>query len=92
MPPGHPGLGAWRILVKVEPADLGKRSSDEGVARLEISFATLLAGQGVDGEVDLSSLQVHRYEPASGAAQRFKPFETPSLSFPGKGYRREGLA
>src|SRR5206468_10642371 len=47
--PGWSGAGAWRILVKVEPADLGKRSSDEGVARLEISFATLLAGQGVDG-------------------------------------------
>jgi len=74
--PGWSGAGAWRILVKVEPADLGKRSSDEGVARLEISFATLLAGQGVDGEVDLSSLQVHRYEPASGTAQRFKPFES----------------
>src|SRR5665647_1190866 len=44
-------------------------------ARYSINFVELLAANKISGEVDLSSLQVHKYNPVTGAAEKFKPFD-----------------
>jgi hypothetical protein len=67
------GEGHFRVLVKVDPVDLGARASDEMVARLTISFADLNGGAG---QTDLATLQVHKYDPATGQPEVFTPFET----------------
>ena len=83
--PGNPGFGkhpSWsgegrfRILVKVDPLALEDGKADERPARYAIDFAGLLAANGISGEVDLSSLQVHKYNPETGSAEPFKPFDT----------------
>ena len=75
-PPAWTGEGERRILVRVDPADVGARESDEMVAVLPIDFAGWLAKQGIAGQVDLASLQVHKYSPQTGAAEPFRPFDS----------------
>src|SRR5690242_21490045 len=68
--PDWTGNGHFRMLVKVPPLPLEKgQNKDEMPARCAINFAELLAVNKVSGAVDLSSLQVHQYDPASGAAK-----------------------
>ena len=68
------GTGNYRMLVTVEAVDLSRRSSDEMVAAVAIDFQKLLSDQDIVGEVDLSSLQVHRLDAASRKPDRFVPF------------------
>ncbi len=72
--PKWTGLGKIRLLVKTDPVDIGKRASDEMPARYSVNFVELLAANKISGEVDLSTLQVHKYNPQTGAAEKFKPF------------------
>jgi len=74
--PEWTGKGKFRILVNAKPVNIGNRSSDEMPARFSINFAKLLADSRIIGEVDLSSLQVHKYNLLTGGAEKFKPFES----------------
>jgi hypothetical protein len=79
--PKWSGAGQCRILVKVEPVDIGARSADEMVAQYEVDFAKLLTDRKVQGHVDLSSLQVQKYELGTGEPEKFKPFTTSRSEF-----------
>lgn len=70
------GEGGYRLIVRVAPQDLAGRDTDETVARCELNFAEMLKKAGVEGRVDLASLQVHKLDPASGKAEAFRTFET----------------
>lgn len=73
--PEWTGEGSQRILVEVPPIELGERSKDQMAARLSIDFREELRRLGMDGEADLSSLQVHRYDARTGLGQTFPFFE-----------------
>ncbi|HWP40338.1 MAG TPA: VCBS repeat-containing protein, partial [Tepidisphaeraceae bacterium] len=77
--PRWSGQGHYRVLVKVEPVNLAKRQTDEMVAQLAIDFAALLKEHDIHGLADLSTIQVHKYDPQTGQPQSFVPFES-SLS------------
>ncbi len=79
--PEWTGRGKVRLLVKTEPINIGKRTSDEMPARYSINFTELLASNKISGEVDLSSLQVHKYNPLTGLAEKFKPFDSAVSSY-----------
>ncbi len=74
--PEWTGKGSFRVLVTVPPAPLKGRRADESVARHALDFPSILKELRASGEVDLSTLQVHKYDPATGKADPFKPFET----------------
>ena len=57
------GAGGCRVLVKIPPVDIGARASDEMPARVEIDVAKLLPNIT---RVDVDSIQVIRYNPATG--------------------------
>ncbi|MEZ6047432.1 MAG: hypothetical protein R3C11_17995 [Planctomycetaceae bacterium] len=75
--PDWSGAGSYRILIRV-PADeqLADRKQDERIAAVEVNFAEWFKLQNLSGQVDLSSLQLHRYDPATG-----EPL--PGISFEG---------
>lgn len=75
--PAWSGRGAYRIIVVVPPAEIGARVMDELVTAFPIDFDTQLRDTGVIGHVDLSSLQVHRFDVETGDAI---PFHTASES------------
>jgi len=78
--PEWTGDGAYRVLVEVPATDLGGRASDEMVASIALPMTKLLRDSGVgSGSVDVSTLQVHRYDPATGEAQ---PFGAGGLDWP----------
>ncbi len=70
--PEWTGRGGHRLLLKVAAIDIGDRAGDELVARAAVDFASLI---GKDRQVDLTTLQVHRYNPATGKAEPFKAFD-----------------
>ncbi len=74
--PEWTGRGKMRLLVKTDPVDIGKRTNDEMPASYSVNFTELLAANEITGEVDLSSLQVHKYNSQTGAAEKFKHFES----------------
>ncbi len=74
--PDWTGRGKIRLLVKADPLNIGKRTSDEMPASYSVNFVELLAANKIAGEVDLSSLQVHKYNPQTGAAEKFEPFDS----------------
>ena len=80
--PGSPTAPEWtgkapfRILVTVPPTPMEGRESDNAVARYAVHFPSLLKQLGVAGEVDLASLQVQKYDPASGGPEAFASLET----------------
>jgi len=61
--PKWAGKGACRMLVKVLPKDIGKRASDEMPARMQIAADKLPFGMD---RLDVDSIQVIRYDPATG--------------------------
>src|SRR5262245_48099116 len=69
------GRGARRLLVRVDPVDLKGRQKDELVARHRIHFKESSAGLGIREEADLSTIQVHKYDPQTGQAEPFPNFE-----------------
>src|SRR5688500_3898534 len=50
-----------RVLVRVDPDDLGSRDADVSVASFDIDFARYF-----DGRCDLASLVVVQYDPSTG--------------------------
>jgi len=63
------GKGTRRLLVRVEPAEIDGRERDEMPAEVEIDWPLLLTEIGPvapPGRVDLASIQVMRYDPATG--------------------------
>lgn len=74
--PEWTGQGSYRIIVKVEPVELdGSRTSDKLVARYDIDFDAIMAEKGATGVVDLSTIQVHKFIPATGAAGYYPTFD-----------------
>ncbi len=78
------GQGSLRLLVRVGPVVLDGRERDESVAVYELDFDKLLDERSAAGVVDLSTLQVHRYDTTTGRAIRFgartdpkRPFDHP---------------
>lgn len=67
---------SFRVLVKVDPVDINGRTSDEMPASFPVSFEELLVAHNISGQVDLSSLQVHKYDPTTGTTEGFKAFDT----------------
>ena len=62
----------YRVLVEVEPVDLGGRRGDSLPASVDLDFTPQrLAALGVEGRVDLDSIQVFRFDPAGGAVMKF---------------------
>jgi hypothetical protein len=61
------GLGTHRILVRVDPVDLGNRNKDELVASIDLDFTKLLHGR----PVNLSTIQVMKYDPQTGLPERY---------------------
>jgi FG-GAP-like repeat len=67
--PEWEGFREYRILVRVDPADIGTRTGDERPAQLTVNLQAVLQSQfGVDGIADMNSLQIMRYDPATGQA------------------------
>ena len=60
------GRGKYRLLVRVEPADLGSRSSDEMPTRIAITPELLRSQLGVSGKIDVASFEVEHYDESTG--------------------------
>ena len=71
--PAWTGAGSHRVLVQVDAVNIGDRPSDELVARFPIDFASLYTPEE---NVDLATLQVHKYDPVTGKAEDFPAFES----------------
>ncbi len=57
-----------RVLVRVDPVDIHGRSTDEMPTRIHLSAADVAARTGAKGKIDVASLQVEQYDPATGKA------------------------
>jgi hypothetical protein len=65
--PAWAGDGHVRIIVRVHPTNQGPvRAGDERPAEVVLEFPRLLAEMGADRLPDLNTLQVIRYDPATG--------------------------
>src|SRR5688500_17123229 len=65
--PAWTGQGAYRILAKVDPISIGGRPFDERPAQIHIDWQPTLAAQlGVSAKADLNSVQIIRYDAATG--------------------------
>lgn len=74
--PEWTGQGQYRLLVKVDPVILTNgRSSDDLIGRYEIDFDALMTEFSGSGYVDLSTIQVHRFDPDTGAALTYPAFD-----------------
>src|SRR5437773_12517648 len=60
------GRGKYRLLVRVEPADLGSRSSDEMPTRIAIPPELLRSQLGVSGKIDVAPFELEDYEECIG--------------------------
>lgn len=60
------GNGKYRILVRVDPLDIGARAADEMPTRIHISHDDLQAKVGTSGKIDVTSIQVAQYDPTNG--------------------------
>ncbi|MFO1023416.1 MAG: VCBS repeat-containing protein [Planctomycetales bacterium] len=99
--PEWSGKGSHRILVEVPPVDLKGRPSDELVARCRVEWQKILAKEGLKGAVSLKSLEVHKYDPATGKAEEYagwvkgkaaRPCRYEDDRFPDPLYSRDGRA
>ena len=57
----------YRIIVEVSPADIGTRSRDEAPAQVALDFEQILSGAKLPARADLSTLQIMRFHPHTGA-------------------------
>jgi hypothetical protein len=78
------GKGEHRALVRVEPGKLVQGRTDQRPAALEVDFDAELKKLGAPGVVDMGSIQVIRYDAATGKplgsvnyAHGFGPFDCP---------------
>src|SRR6266545_6580293 len=61
------GRGSYRLLVRIDAVSIGGRVSDQMPAEIIINFRDDVASRlGVAGKLDVSSVQVMRYDPVSG--------------------------
>lgn len=62
------GRGHYRLLVRVDPREIGNRPADEMPAEVDIDFETEIARRfGIlNRRVDIESVQVIRYSPQTG--------------------------
>ena len=65
------GARRLRLLVEVRPEPLKGRAGDERPARVALDFERLLAQAGITETADLSTLQVMRYDAATGKPVRY---------------------
>jgi hypothetical protein len=70
---------AYRLLVTVQPRDIGHRTADEMPARLKIDFVAELKMLGVVGRPDIASIRVVPYDPASGQRLPTNPVDKGSV-------------
>lgn len=75
------GRGQLRLLVRVEPVEIGARQRNELVAKLPINFESILKSRGVLGFVDPATIQVHQYAVVTGLPTKFKTFDSASSVF-----------
>lgn len=70
------GHGRYRLLVKIDPQNIGDRNADEMPAEVEINFDEELANQLkiVNRLPDIASIQVIKYEPQTGRPLRYKSY------------------
>jgi len=61
----------YRLLVRLDPSDLGGRALDEMPAAIKVTTKELHERVGGAGKIDISSIQVERYDPASGKPIRY---------------------
>lgn len=82
-PPRWSGSGAYRVLIEL-PADSAggtqTEDSDEQIASCPVNFDAWLTSQGIAGEVDLATIEIHRYDPQTGKPSDAVAF--PSSSSP----------
>jgi len=69
--PAWVGRGTHRVLVTVEPVDLGARKSDEMPASFELDLGALDAPKFAGRAIDFDSLEVVGYDPESGRAVEY---------------------
>jgi len=60
------GKGRYRVVVRVDPLDLRGRGSDEMPTRLHICAADMKKRTGAQGRIDVGSIEVEQYNPATG--------------------------
>src|SRR5439155_1356022 len=65
------GARRLRLLVEVRPEPLDGRAGDERPARVALDLERLLAQAGITERADLSTLQVMRYDAATGKPIRY---------------------
>jgi hypothetical protein len=58
----------YRILVQVDPLDIGARKWDEMPARIHVFADDVPEHAGTEGLIDVASLQIEQYDPATGKA------------------------
>lgn len=64
--PKWTGKGSHRIIVRVDPYDIGKRKSDEMPTRIHISATDVLPKATYDRRIDVGSFEVEQFDPATG--------------------------
>lgn len=75
--PAWSGAGQHRIILSIDPVALtGGRTIDAMVARYDIDFGTLLFELGVTDKVDLSTLQIHKFDPNTGQPELYPTFDS----------------
>lgn len=60
------GTGRHRILVRVDPIDIGSRAYDEMPSRIHLSAEDIRAQTRGSGKIDVCSFQVAQYNPITG--------------------------
>ncbi len=73
-PPQWSGLGQYRLLVRVEPRDIGARQADESPADVAIDFPAVLKQLGIAGRGNAASLQVVEYDPQTGMPAKYQKY------------------
>src|SRR5216684_1308277 len=78
------GQGKYRLLVRVDPLDIGNHKSDEMPTRIHLSSADVLQQTGAKGKINVGALEVEQYDPATGQpipygkwAYAHEPWEVP---------------
>ncbi|MEN3941638.1 VCBS repeat-containing protein [Prosthecobacter sp. SYSU 5D2] len=65
------GRGQYRVLLEVAPVNLGGRATDELVASYDLDVNTAGKDMPKDRALDFDSVQVMRYSPETGRAEKY---------------------
>jgi hypothetical protein len=68
------GQGNCRLLVKVDPFDIGGRARDELPAEIVLDLSAQPGGLGVKGRANIASIQVMKYDPQTGKPQPYNAY------------------